>query len=339
MPCPTSLLPELYNGMSVQLDIERLYREGVEFAVYRFPGEDMVRVCSDGESLEINRWNTPCACNISVRPGRKVLGSLEPWRDSTSKESYLESTQALIDTLKTRGGKCVRMRTICGSCKSLDINAVVHDLFARFADAFCYCVFTAETGLWIGATPEVLVDIADGQLRTMSLAGTRLAGEDAEWDRKNVDEQQFVTSFICGELMLQGLVPECGRTRTLRYGAIEHICTDIVAACSCGTNLSGLLEGLSPTPAVCGQPREVALKEISQVEDAPRRCYAGYLLHKDRDGRVRAYVNLRCAHISPSGWCIYAGGGITADSDALAEWHETEAKASALLRIFNEHSL
>ncbi|MDE6136756.1 MAG: chorismate-binding protein, partial [Muribaculaceae bacterium] len=94
-----------------------------------------------------------------------------------------------------------------------------------------------------------------------------------------------------------------------------------------------------PTPAVAGTPRDTALGEIAATEDTPRRCYAGYLLHSDATGRTRAYVNLRCAQVSPDGYCIYAGGGITANSDPAAEWAETEAKAAVLLDILNRNSL
>ena len=47
------------------------------------------------------------------------------------------------------------------------------------------------------------------------------------------------------------------------------------------------------------------------------------------------YVNLRCAHIRNERYCLFAGGGITAHSQPLQEWDETEAKCSALLKIID----
>lgn len=325
--------------MSRLPDISRLYREGVEFAVYRFPGETDIRVCGSGDTLMVNGWNMSYSQNVAIVPGRAVPDSLQPWAVSTPREQYIASTKELIRGLRRRGGKCVRMRTVCGSCLELDINAAAEALFLRFPDAFCYCLYTQPTGLWLGATPEVLMDIVGNSLHTMSLAGTRHAAGNALWDKKNIDEQQFVTGFICDELKAAGLEPQCGEVRNLRYGDIEHLCTDITAQCVGDVSLSSLLDRLSPTPAVCGQPRDIALAEIARAEDAPRRYYAGYLLLRSADGRVRAYVNLRCAQISSNGWCIYTGGGITADSDAESEWRETEAKASALLEILQNHSL
>ena len=173
----------------------------------------------------------------------------------------------------------------------------------------------------------------------MSLAGTRPATPGMPWDSKNTAEQAYVTRFICDALSDLGLEPQCGPDGTLRYGAIEHICTRIEAEVKPHINLGEILDALSPTPAVAGTPRSIALGEIASVEDTPRRCYAGYLLHSDGSGRRRAYVNLRCAQISPEGYCIYAGGGITADSNPASEWTETEAKAAVLVDIMNRNIL
>ena len=55
--------------------------------------------------------------------------------------------------------------------------------------------------------------------------------------------------------------------------------------------------------------------------------------------RLRAYVNLRCAQLAPDAWCVYAGGGITPQSHADDEWHETEAKSAAWLDILSHNTL
>ena len=36
------------------------------------------------------------------------------------------------------------------------------------------------------------------------------------------------------------------------------------------------------------------------------------------DSRLEAYVNLRCVNFDKHRWCIYTGGGITADSTAAS---------------------
>ena len=321
-------------------DIARLYSEGRPFAVFRLPGETRLRVAgTDGDDLAIGMWNRPHSELISVASSEPGEPQLLPWAASTPHDSYLHTTASLVEGLKRRGGKCVRMRSICRRHISLDVAAAAAELFGRYPDAFCSCYFTPATGMWLGATPELLLDCYGGRARTMSLAGTRPATSGAPWDSKNTAEQAYVTRFICEALRDLGLEPQCGSDGTLRYGTIEHICTRIEATTGPRTSVGELLDALSPTPAVAGTPRDTALGEIAATEDTPRRCYAGYLLHSDATGRTRAYVNLRCAQVAPDGYCIYAGGGITADSDPAAEWAETEAKAAVLLDILNRNSL
>lgn len=326
--------------MKLPLDIERLYAEGVPFAIFRFPGESTIRVSgNDIFDFTINEWNTPWNERIAVDKTAPGVPAVQPWQTSTPHDVYLATTQWLIGQLKSRGGKCVRMRAICASGMRVDINAVISQLFDLFPDAFCHCYYTPRTGMWIGATPEVLAEFADGTVRTMSLAGTRRHTPEAHsWDAKNVEEQAYVTDFIMSALRDAGLFPHAGATETLRYGAIEHICTRIEARMDGLEGAGDILDALNPTPAVAGMPQQTAISEIEEVEDAPRRCYAGYLACSDGT-TLRAYVNLRCAQLSDRGWCIYAGGGITSSSDPAAEWRETEAKSAPLLKILKENSL
>ena len=326
--------------MQLPLDIAKLYNEGRPFAIYRLPGETRLRMAgTDGDELAIGLWNSPYDECIRVSSCGDGAPLHTPWAESTPHDEYLRTTAALVEGLKHRGGKCVRMRSICRTGLRLDLQSIAEELFGRFPDAFCSCYYTPSTGLWLGATPELLLDYDGTRMRTMSLAGTRTATPGMPWDSKNTAEQAYVTRFICDALSDLGLEPQCGPDGTLRYGAIEHICTRIEAEVKPHINLGEILDAISPTPAVAGTPRSIALGEIASVEDTPRRCYAGYLLHSDGSGRRRAYVNLRCAQISPEGYCIYAGGGITADSNPASEWTETEAKAAVLVDIMNRNIL
>ncbi|MEJ2163010.1 MAG: chorismate-binding protein [Robiginitalea sp.] len=43
------------------------------------------------------------------------------------------------------------------------------------------------------------------------------------------------------------------------------------------------------------------------------------------------YVNLRCIQLRNRRAYVYVGGGITEDSDPLAEWEETQQKSTTML--------
>ena len=264
----------------------------------------------------------------------------EPWGISTPREEYVAGLTSLIDDLRDTGGKTVISRTICGTADDLDIVAMADDCFAANPDACCCLLSTPQTGCWLIATPETLLatDAQAGTLRTMALAGTRKAGSHGPWDQKNRDEQNMVTDFILDHLQHLGYTPVASEPHTRHAGAVEHICTDITATMTTPEKALDTALSLSPTPAVCGTPRELSLTRIAATESHPRRLYGGFFAIEESDSSLHSFVTLRCAQLSQSGWCIYAGGGITPASDPVSEWEETANKASRMLNLVLRHS-
>ena len=250
----------------------------------------------------------------------------------------------MIESCAARKGKTVYSRVIAGCNPRLDIVDAAQRLFAAFPDAFCFLYYTPQTGCWLGASPETLlsVDYLQNSFSTMALAGTRKAdASDAPWDEKNLRENRFVVDFF-REKLAAAKSTDVAITEpfTVRYGAIEHLCcrvagrlgTDDAAGVS-----AALLDAINPTPALCGTPTADAIADIERHELHGRGCYGGYLALRDGH-RLDAFVNLRCAQIAlddTGRFELYAGGGITGQSDPESEYTETADKASALLGILS----
>ena len=96
-----------------------------------------------------------------------------------------------------------------------------------------------------------------------------------------------------------------------------------------------MLEMLHPTSAVCGMPKDEAMKFVLEIEDFPRELYSGYLGPVNFDGETHIFVNLRCAKITESEVSFYAGAGITEDSNPEKEYLETELKMQSLEACFD----
>ena len=255
-----------------------------------------------------------------------------PYSRTTTREEYEISVTDTIAALKRNGGKTVLSRVICNTSEGINWGKVATSYFSAFPNTFRFIYFTPETGAWLGASPETLLtyNISHDTIATMSLAGTRLKDDTAAWDKKNVKEHNFVTDYIVNTLATHGIKANVGPAEDLNYGKIKHLCHRITA------NFSGdiipLLHSLSPTPALAGTPLKQAISHIKACEAHPRRCYGGYVGVKC-DTMVCAFVNLRSVHFSDKGYCIYAGSGITADSDVDTEWLETENKVARLSEI------
>jgi len=78
-----------------------------------------------------------------------------------------------------------------------------------------------------------------------------------------------------------------------------------------------VLKALHPTPAVCGHPRDTALRAIRSSETFDRGLYAGPLGWVGADS-AEFVVAIRSALISPAGdeVMLYAGVGVVASADS-----------------------
>lgn len=213
-------------------------------------------------------------------------------------------------------------------------------LCRRYSHAFVSLVALPGVGVWMGASPELLLAVDCDALRTVALAGTqaRLPHRPLSavvWRRKEIDEQALVADYIRAFFRRAGVqgVQETGPS-TVAAGAVVHLRSDFRVASSPEALLplaGRVVTELHPTPAVCGAPKEQALGFIRQHEGYDRRFYSGYLgpVHIDRQSHL--YVNLRCMQLGQHAAYLYVGGGVTGDSSPHAEWGETELKARTLL--------
>lgn len=219
-----------------------------------------------------------------------------------------------------------------------------NNLCDAYQNAFVSLVAIPGVGTWIGATPEVLLSSKNGELVTVALAGTRPLSPDDEswsknWNEKEVVEQEIVSEFIRDCFSKEGITDYIeGKTESLQIGELLHLQTrfKIRNVSNNGVNhAEKILNSLHPTPAVCGVPQNKAFEFIESEETHDRKFYSGFLGPVNLQGESNLYVNLRCLQMLKKSAILYAGGGITIDSDVENEWHETELKLDALLKVIN----
>lgn len=205
---------------------------------------------------------------------------------------------------------------------------------------FIALVYTPQSGLWLTATPEILLDGCADSWRTIALAGTMQLqgdellgeGETARWSTKNIEEQRIVGTYIveCLEHFAHDIGEE--GPRTVRAANLVHLRSDFTFTLD-PSRVGDLLQVLHPTPAVCGLPKREALRFIVQNESSPRRYYSGFMGPMAlSDESTHLYVSLRCMQICGNEYHLYAGGGLLKDSRLEQEWQETEAKLETMRR-------
>jgi isochorismate synthase len=235
--------------------------------------------------------------------------------------------------------KIVTTRKRSVPVKNLNIETLLFQLFDLYPAAFRYIWYHPKTGLWCGATPELLLE-SDGEcFKTMALAGTK-APDDfrrVEWTEKERDEQQVVVDDISNKLQNVLSVIKISKTTNHTAGSIVHLRTDISGFIKKGKgSLFSIANTLHPTPAICGTPRTMAHQFITQHEGYDREYYTGFLgLLNEPKKNTRLYVNLRCMKLEDNQAHIFVGGGITIGSVPESEWVETENKLQTMLRVLH----
>lgn len=227
-----------------------------------------------------------------------------------------------------------------------DLVATFENLAQLYPTTFVYCFFHPKIGIWLGATPEQLVQSEDKKITTIALAGTikNTGSEIVKWGNKEIVEQQFVTDYIVKKLENVAYSILVSKPYTIKAGSIWHIKTDISGLLNSNSNLQHTVALLHPTPAVCGFPKETSKAFILANEKYKRTFYTGFLgelNHSQNTDSMRSdlFVNLRCMQIewnaTKAKAYLYVGCGITKDSIPEKEWEESVHKAMTMKRVLN----
>jgi len=251
---------------------------------------------------------------------------------------YKELVGKAIESIEDRlASKIVISRRKKLALKEVNLTQIITRLLNFFPDAFNYVWYHPKTGIWVGATPELLLNTNGIAFTTMALAGTQKVKGNLkpEWTTKEINEQQYVTDAITLSLEKLVSVLKISKTYTHKAGSIVHLRTDISGALKNGkATLDTLASSLHPTPAVCGTPRLYSKAFIENNENYDREFYTGYIGPVDKEmRRSQLYVNLRCMKIEENMANLFVGGGITSTSNPDHEWEETQNKLQTMLQV------
>jgi menaquinone-specific isochorismate synthase len=228
------------------------------------------------------------------------------------------------------------------SCLPFNIPNSLNNLRQNYPDC---CIFSQSNGkgnYFIGASPERLINVRDGQLITDALAGSAPRGktetEDDSFAKKLLNsekekrEHQAVSEFLTQRLSELGLKPQRSPLKLLKLSNIQHLWTPIYSRLPSHIHPLEIVAKLHPTPAVAGVPTEIACEQIRQYETFDRNLYAAPIGWIDYRGNSEFIVGIRSALIEGNQARLYAGAGIVEGSDPDKEMTEIQLKFQALLK-------
>lgn len=196
-----------------------------------------------------------------------------------------------------------------------------------------------------GASPETLVQLDRGVLRTYPIAGSRPRGatpdEDAALERslradpKECAEHEMLVDLgrnDLGKVCRFGTVEVERHMEVLRYSHVMHLGSSVRGELRPDRDALDAVSAVLPAGTLSGAPKLRACQIIDSLEKSRRGLYGGAVGYLDFTGNLDLCIAIRFACKAGGKVYVRSGGGIVADSQPGPEYEETVNKAAAVVR-------
>lgn len=206
----------------------------------------------------------------------------------------------------------------------------------------------------LSSSPERMFLREGSRIYSSPIKGTISRGANAAEENRNLSRLRNSAKDRAELLMIVDLVRnDLGRIaqtgsvrvenlfRSQIYSSLIHLMADISADLKTETQLSDIFATLLPGGSITGAPKKRAVEIINEMETsahesvwknhAGRSVYTGCIGYIEND-RADFNIAIRTMIHDHGRYQVYAGGGIVADSDPLAEYDEMLLKARNMFR-------
>lgn len=226
------------------------------------------------------------------------------------------------------------------SYKATDFFSAKKALFLKslqFGTGTPYGFWNSDYGV-CGSTPETLFSLNGSTLKTFALAGTSKKGfeKDLLDSKKDRVEHNFVIDDLLEKLSSFSTKIDVDGTKVVSFKDIIHLRTDVTASLKNNADLFKLTSLLSPTAALGGYPKDLALKFLkatSYQKKYPNR-YFGSAFGLFSADFSQVLVMIRNVQWQGDKFFIESGGGVVADSNFAQELAEIQLKRSVIKNFY-----
>lgn len=204
--------------------------------------------------------------------------------------------------------------------------------------------FKYDGGTLVGASPETMVRLEDGEMVLRPIAGTRPRGKADEEDKKLEKELLADPKERAEHVMLVdlgrndlGRVAEKGTVSVdelmgiERYSHVMHIVSNVRAKLAPGRDAFDVLRATFPAGTLSGSPKVRAMEIIEELEPIRRGPYGGCVGYFSFSGNMDMAITIRSIFFQNGRMYIQSGAGIVVDSDPEKEYQEVCNKARATM--------
>ena len=201
----------------------------------------------------------------------------------------------------------------------------------------------------IGCSPERLVRVAESEVDTRPIAGTRPRGTTPDEDERLAAELLLNEKERAEHLMLVDLERnDLGRVCTYgsvhvndfmvleQYSHVSHIVSNVRGRLAPGRDALDVIQAVFPGGTVTGVPKLRCMEILDELEPVRRGPYSGSVGYISASGDLDLNITIRTLVVKEGRAYLHVGAGIVADSAPAREYEETLFKAEALLKALRE---
>ncbi len=200
-----------------------------------------------------------------------------------------------------------------------------------------------------GASPETLIKLQNGILRTFPIAGTEPRGKNEEEDKaleekllkdeKELAEHNMLVDLGRNDL---GKISEFGSVKVESFHKIErfshvmHITSTVVGKIRPEFDALDAIAATLPAGTLSGAPKIRAIEILHELERSPRGIYGGAIGYLDFTGNMDVCIGIRMAVAKQGKVFVRSGGGVVKDSVPERENQECINKAQSMIEAITK---
>jgi anthranilate synthase component 1 len=201
----------------------------------------------------------------------------------------------------------------------------------------------------VGASPELLFRLRQGELETFPLAGTARRGKNSEEDMtlarsllndpKEIAEHNMLVDLHRNDL---GRISKIGSVKVRRlmdvkkFSHVQHISSEVVGIIGRKEDMFSGLSRVFPAGTLSGAPKIESMKIIQRIENDSRGPYGGSVGQFGFNGDSTHVIPIRTLFVNGNKAFSRASGGIVYDSVAENEYQEILNKSAAIGKSLEE---
>jgi len=271
-----------------------------------------------------------------------------------SNSSYLLDNESLLNKINEAQSsinnkdliKIVISNILTYDVENINYTRILEKLSSNYPSCSIFFYKLKNKGIFFGASPEMILKKETNKISIDALAGTISSGNTEKEIKNNSDflyqnfkineEHDIVVMGIKKSLLKIGINSRSSKKEIMKLKNLLHLKTSITAKVKEEINILDILDEITPTPALSGYPKNKSIEKINELENFDRGWYAGPIGWINSNCESEFYAGLRSAYVNKNKINLFAGAGITLNSNPLEEIKEIDNKLQAINKIINE---